>query len=61
MANTDIRDMAKKANVKLWQIAIELGLSDTAFSKKLRKELSNKEKLEIMSIIEKLDIGCYYK
>lgn len=55
MTNIYIREMAKRANVKLWQIANELGLSDTTFSKKLRKELSDEEKRKIIFIIKKLD------
>lgn len=53
MVNTEIKDMAKKYNVKLWQIADELSITDTLFSKKLRKELSNEEKKKIISIIKK--------
>lgn len=54
MVNTEIKDMAKKYNVKLWQIADELSITDTLFSKKLRKELSNEEKKKIISIIKKI-------
>lgn len=54
MANNDIRELAKNSNIKLWQIADKLGLSDIAFSKKLRKELSEEEKAKIISIITEL-------
>ena len=54
MANTDIKELAKKSNVRLWQIADKLGLTDITFSKKLRKELSKEEKDKIKSIIEEL-------
>lgn len=54
MANTDIRTLAKQSNIKLWQIADKLGLTDITFSKKLRKELSKDEKAKIKSIIEEL-------
>ena len=55
MANTDIKELAKKSNVKLWQVADRLGLTDITFSKKLRKELSKEEKENIKSIIENLE------
>ena len=54
MANTDIKELAKKSNVRLWQIADKLGIGDITFSKRLRKELSTEEKAKIKSIIEEL-------
>ncbi len=54
MANTDIKNIAQKCNVKLWQIANELLITDTSFSKKLRKELSKEDKKKIISIIKKI-------
>lgn len=54
MANTDIKEIAKKSNIKLWQIADKLQISDIAFSKKLRKELSKEEKEKIKSIIKEI-------
>ena len=49
--NPDIREAVNRANLKLWEIANELKLSDSSFSRKLRKPLSNCEKLEILRII----------
>lgn len=54
MANTDIKEIAKKSNIKLWQIADKLQISDITFSKKLRKELSKEEKEKIKSIIKEI-------
>ena len=54
MTNSDIRVMAKKQNVWLWQIAEELGITEFTFSRKLRKELAADEKNRILQIIEKL-------
>ena len=50
-ANQDIRDSAKKCNVRLWEIADKLGLSEAWFCRKMRKELPEDEKLKIFSII----------
>ena len=54
MNNIKIRKSAKAAGVRLWQVADALGIQDSAFSRKLRKELSNDEKSEILGIIDKL-------
>ena len=51
MANNYIRAQAKLANIKLWEIA---DISDTKFSKMLRKELSQKEMNIILSAIKKI-------
>ena len=52
--NQDIRNAAKKADIKLWQIAEKLGIWDSTFSKKLRKELPQEEKEKICGIISEL-------
>lgn len=52
--NQDIRNAAKKADIKLWQIAEKLGIWDATFSRKLRKELPQEEKEKIIGIIAEL-------
>ena len=52
MCNSDIRDRAKAAGVKLWQIAEKLGLNDGNFSRRLRRELPDDEKSRIFAIID---------
>lgn len=52
--NADIRDRAKKCGVKLWQIADELGITDGNFSRKLRRELPETEKAQIIEIIDRV-------
>jgi hypothetical protein len=52
MKNIDIREEAKAANVKLWEIAERLGCTDSNFSRKLRKELTDAQKAEIRLIIK---------
>lgn len=52
--NQDIRNAAKKAGIKLWQIAEKLGIWDATLSKKLRKELPQEEKEKIFGIISEL-------
>ncbi len=51
MANEIIRREAKRAGVKLWEIADYCGMADTTFSRQMRKELSEeKQKLFISAI-----------
>lgn len=57
MCNKDVREYAKKHNVKLWQIANKLGINDGNFSRKLRVELTEDKKREIYKIIDELSVG----
>ncbi len=52
--NADIRQAAKAAGVRLWQIADKIGIADSSFSRRLRYELPNDKKQEIFAIITKL-------
>ncbi|MCD7821782.1 MAG: hypothetical protein LUG64_06195 [Clostridiales bacterium] len=52
--NVDVRRAAAEAGVRLWEVAERLGTSDSNFSRKLRKELSEAEKDKIFDIIERL-------
>ena len=52
MKNEKIRTAAKDAGVKLWQIAERVGLTDSNFSRKLRRELPESERDRLLAIIE---------
>ena len=54
IANTDIREAAKKGGICLWQVAEAIGISDASFSRKLRRELPDAERERVMGAIEKL-------
>jgi|GEM_PF-460688 len=54
LKNQEIREAAKAKNIYLWQIAEKLGMQDSAFSRKLRRELSAAEKAKILAIIDEL-------
>lgn len=54
MCNKDIREYAKRHNVKLWEIANALNINDGNLSRKLRFELPKEEKQKIKKIIDKL-------
>ena len=54
MKNKEIRLAAMKADVKLWQIAEKLGMTDSSFSRKMRRELPDDLKQRVLSIIEEI-------
>ena len=49
--NDDVREYAKKHDVRLWQVAESLGISDSMLSKRLRHDLSAEDKEEIYEAI----------
>lgn len=55
--NLEIRNAIISNKVKKWQIAEKLGITDSNFSRLLRKELSLEQKEHIISIIEELKKG----
>ena len=54
MKNRDIRELAKSNNVKLWEIAEKLNVSEFTFSRRLRHEMKETEKEHIINIIKEL-------
>lgn len=53
-ANVEIREAAKSSGVRLWQVAEDIGMSDAAFSRKLRRELPANERDHVLSVIARL-------
>lgn len=54
MANIEIKEKAKTSGVRLWQVADKLGITDGMLSRKLRKELPEAERNNILQIIDNL-------
>jgi predicted XRE-type DNA-binding protein len=54
MANVEIKRLAEERGVRLWQIAEKCGVTDSTFSRKLRKELPEAEKQKIRNFIAEL-------
>ena len=52
--NAEIRTAAKRANVYLYEIAKEIGISDPTMTRKMRYELTKAEKEKFLSIIDRL-------
>ena len=53
-ANQDLRKLAIKKGVRLWEIANAYGINDGNFSRKLRYELPTDEKKHIREIINQI-------
>ena len=54
MCNMDLREKAKEKGVFFWQIAAELGISESTMTRRMRFELPEQEKQKYLSIIDKL-------
>ena len=54
MTNQEIKLKAAGSGVKLWEIAEKLGINDGNLSRKLRHELPDEMKQEILSIIDEI-------
>ena len=54
MNNLDVRRAIERNNIKYWQIADKLGITDGNFSRLLRKELEKSDKEVIFNIIKEL-------
>lgn len=52
--NMEIRDATRAAGLKLWQVAEAYGMTESSFSRLLRKELSVYNKQQVMVIISRL-------
>lgn len=53
-ANNDIRTALEKSGVKQWELAEKLGYNDSWFCVKMRKELTEREKLKCFSCIQEI-------
>lgn len=54
LANQTIRKYARDKGVCLWEVADYLEISEPSMTRKLRKELSDTERDNILSIIDKV-------
>ena len=54
LKNQDIREAAKHASVRIWEVARAMGLSDNTLTRRLRDELPEAEKEKIFEVIDRL-------
>lgn len=52
--NNDIRNAISKSRLTTWLVAEKLGIHENTLFRKLRKVLTDEEKMKIMEAIEKL-------
>lgn len=52
MANEAVRMAAKRAGVKLWEVADYCGMADTTLSRQMRKELSEEKQQNLLGAIK---------
>lgn len=55
--NSDVKLYAYENGIKLWMIAEKLGITDSTFSRRLRKDLSLEDKERIFKIVDDLKRG----
>lgn len=53
--NIDIRVLARKAGVQLWRVAEKIGISENALYYRLRYELTEEQRAEIVAAIKELE------
>lgn len=52
--NNEIRNKAKINGIKLWELAGEIGVADTTFSRWLRIEFTEQQKEIVMSAMKRI-------
>ena len=57
MENTEIRMELLKTGLRQWQVAAALGMSETTFSRRLRRELPARERERVLGAIRELAGG----
>ena len=53
-ANLEIRNALKEAKIPVWQVAYEIGVHENTVLRKLRIEMCDSEKANMLNIIKKL-------
>lgn len=54
MKNLELRKAAKAAGIPLWRIADAIGVSEPTMTRKLRHELPENEKKQLLNLIKQL-------
>ena len=54
MENMEIRREAAKNGLKLWEVAEACGITDSTFSRKLRRELPSDQRDHVLRVIANL-------
>lgn len=57
MKNEKVRKIAKENGVTLWEIALQMGISQSTMTRMLRLPLTPEKEAEILSVIERIAKG----
>lgn len=55
MCNQDIRKLLKEKNIKMWQLADQLGISEPTITRWFRRELPQEKKKHIIKVIKGME------
>ena len=53
-SNNELRFYATRKSVRLWQVAEKFGITDAAFSRKLRKEFSKEDAEQFKKYVDEI-------
>jgi predicted XRE-type DNA-binding protein len=54
MRNEEVKNYAKAKGVHLWEVAESIGITDSTFSRRLRKEMQIDEMLKMKNVIDEI-------
>lgn len=57
--NNDLRLYAAGKGVRLWQVAARFGITDAAFSRKMRKPFTDDEASRFKSYVDEIASDCH--
>lgn len=58
MTGAEVKNLIRSAGVKCWQVADQMGMQDSAFSRRLRKPFDETEVKRIQAIVAKLSANA---
>lgn len=53
-ANADIKEYARQRKVFLWEVAVKMGIWDTALTRRMRSEFSPEERERVIKLIDEI-------
>lgn len=56
MVNEAVRVSAKRAGVRLWEVADYCGMADSTLSRQLRKELPKEKQMDLLAAIKAIAV-----
>lgn len=56
MNNKKLLELLRRENIRHWQIAEVIGMHESAFSRWFRKELSQEQRVQVLSAVEEIKL-----